>query len=378
MTTEDTVITGIGMASALGPQAKAACAAARAGIMRAAPLEGIEVLDEPTGELIPVAGFEAFGCTGFVGLGRLARLGELALRDLMNNAGMEADNMDRLGCALALPGGYYWRTAHLQELTPLNDLPAAAEDIVDVEAKKRNRKITSSIFQRLSKLAGVPLQPEKSLVVLGEQSAFGQALHAGCDMLASRAYTQVLVGGIGSFVNIQELEAVSALGLLKNTASPIGMMPGEAAAFLLLERRDLAQERKATIHATIGASPSLQKAANHRFDDQPITGKDLAEVVSTTAQSASRTPGLLIGNLNGDYYRSQEWGHALVRLPEDLREARQLFPAESFGEVGAAFGGVAACMAIRAFLRKYALTDTALVWASGDDGGKSAFLLQAA
>ena len=77
-------VTGVGMVSPIGLTAASSCAAARAGITRIRDVEGVYAIDPISQRAEPVTAHFVKGVTdGFSGLGRLARLGEAALRDLL-------------------------------------------------------------------------------------------------------------------------------------------------------------------------------------------------------------------------------------------------------------------------------------------------------
>jgi hypothetical protein len=79
----------------------------------------------------------------------------------------------------------------------------------------------------------------------------------------------------------------------------------------------------------------------------------------------------MIGSLNGDSWRAQEWGTALTRLPRAVADLPLRLPAASLGEIGTAFPLVAAALALQGQLRGYA--GFTLVWSGGDDGARAAF-----
>jgi 3-oxoacyl-[acyl-carrier-protein] synthase-1 len=87
----------------------------------------------------------------------------------------------------------------------------------------------------------------------------------------------------------------------------------------------------------------------------------------------------IIGDLNGDTHRSSEWGYALVRLQDRFRLGNLplWLPSVSFGETGAAAGAIAVCIATKAFERRYAPGNIALVWLLSENGSRGAFCLNA-
>jgi Beta-ketoacyl synthase, N-terminal domain len=373
------VVTGLGMVSSLGTNAISACAAARAGISRAAPLEGANVYDEESGELIPIAGHCATVTNGFSSLGRVARLGQKAIQDLMSSPGASRIDLGSLAVLCAVPGGYYWCERHRQELQPVADsLPFDSEAAINFENGERQEEFRVALVARLSTVSPIPLNGSLSRLYFGEQAAMAMALKDAVADLQSGRFSACLVGGIDSLVDPMTLSDLSSLGILKTPLEATGFMPGEAAGFALLETHEHASRRGAAIHAVI-EEPIVQREDIHRFRDIPVGGRALAAAISEAAGpycENGSSPGLLIGNLNGDTWRAREWGTALVRLPAYLRTIPLWTPVESFGEVGAASGAVALCVGVRAFQRGYARTRTIVVWLSGDDGAKGSFILR--
>src|SRR5207249_10634096 len=97
---------------------------------------------------------------------------------------------------------------------------------------------------------------------------------------------------------------------LKTAARPIGALPGEGAAFFLVETRDKAARRGAEIHGSI-ESLVLTKEPVERFSAEPPLGKALSAAILQTLEGlpgSGAEVGLLIGNLNGDEWRAREWG----------------------------------------------------------------------
>jgi len=367
------------MVTSLGPDAASSCAAARAGISRAGPLEDASVYDEESGELIPVSGHCAFATSGFSGLGRVVRLGQRAIQDLMSRVGAARADLGPLAVLCAVPGGYYWCERHRQDLQPVADsLPFDPQAAIDFENGERKEELRASLVERLSMVSPIPLSASLSRLYFGEQAVLAVALKDAIADLQSGKLSACLVGGIDSFVDPTMLPSLSTLGILKTPVEATGFMPGEAAGFALLETHQRAVRRGADILAVI-EGPSVQRDDIQRFSDGPVRGRALAAAISETAGpycGNGSSPGLLIGNLNGDTWRAREWGTAVVRLAPCLRDAPLWTPVESFGEVGAATGAVALCVGVKAIQRGYAKTSTIVVWLSGDDGAKGSFLLR--
>jgi len=101
------VVTGLGMVSSLGCDVITSCAAARGGITRITEMK-FSALDEGSGEMVPVKGHVIKGIVeGFEGLGRLIRLGAIALRDLLEYSNLHEEHLLNTAIFLHLSDNYY-------------------------------------------------------------------------------------------------------------------------------------------------------------------------------------------------------------------------------------------------------------------------------
>ncbi|HYO55689.1 hypothetical protein [Archangium sp.] len=235
-----------------------------------------------------------------------------------------------------------------------------------------------SVLTLLMRTSGLSF-PEQYRTVRGDDHHGSiQAIREAVRLLRTRAVERCLVGGIDCFLERDHLETLAELRLLKTTNNPVGLMPGEAAAFFLLERQTGARRRGARVEAIVGPVFNAREE-QHRFSGLPSTGAALSDAMEHALTTlAPEIAGLLIHNLNGDPWRSMEWGNALVRLaPRHLvKELPVWVPAESFGETGAATAAIAVCMGTRAFARHHAGTPHILITMSSYDGNKACLVLK--
>jgi 3-oxoacyl-[acyl-carrier-protein] synthase-1 len=170
-----------------------------------------------------------------------------------------------------------------------------------------------------------------------------------------------------------------AAGRVKTVTNPVGFMPGEAGAFLLLERQAAAASR-GIAPVLVVVEPSFGLEENSFASERPPLGRGLAGVAAA-ALGRLRSPGDHRGSVfidvNGEPYRAADWGQAAVRLLELglLADWPQEVVAASFGETGAASPLLALILAARSFTRGYSRGDTALVLASDDGGNRGATTL---
>jgi 3-oxoacyl-[acyl-carrier-protein] synthase-1 len=370
-------VTALGMISSLGHSVVTSCAAARAGLTRASQLDTFSINSDSSADWgpVPVVGHSvAAFAEGFEGIGKLVRLGSAALADLIEYAGLRKEDLGHAGIYLNLPSGYHQAAALASRgAAGADDAGAESPEGVD-EVKEFCR---TALARRLGELNGIQL-PAETPVLFGDHAGIAAAIWDVARRLETGERDFYILGGIDSCVETPFLRAVSELGLLKDEEHPAALMPGEAAAFVLLEPLHRARARGARIEAVLeGANVTAESC--HRASGEPSVGVALAAAIGTTLEELAekgRDVGLIVGDLNGDAWRAAEWGYAIVRLTQQypwLRDQPQWYPATSFGEVGAASGVVAICMAARAFARNYARTDRVLVWLSSDDGRKGSF-----
>ena len=356
-------ITGVGMVSALGDNVVASCAASRAGMSRISSIEEVQVWDPVSRKLESARGATIPWLTGgFSGHGRLAALAAEALLDLRSRHPPDAQ------CALHLcaPGGYY-----LQHMEARDGIPPSLHE---ERIARYQQRLIPAVLRAAKRQAVAKTQP----LWFGD-TGFLLALQAAHRQLDAGEVGACLIGGVDSLVEPRLVEALDQLRLLKTPGNPVGMLPGEASAFMQVERWDAAVRRGARVLATIEA-PSVDTEPFHRMSRKPALGEALVRSIRRTLApiGGPRKQALrVIAALNGDSYRAADWGHALVtlRTQDDLPETPTWYPAASFGETGAATGLLGICMAVRGFERGYLPETDVLLWVGGDDGSRGSLLI---
>ncbi|WP_187345195.1 beta-ketoacyl synthase N-terminal-like domain-containing protein [Cystobacter ferrugineus] len=333
-------------------------------------------------ESVPLKGHAVRGLTdGFDGSGRLLRLGDSALADLIEYSGLGPEHHPRTGFFVCLPGHFYSTARRQFELLgegPAPDSVAREELRSHFEQRQRLQdEWEQRLVPSLLSLNRLTIPPTLRTCFLGGPAVFAQAVVQAVRRLRSRELDRCIVGGIDSYVHGGPLADVYELGLLRTEEKPSGFFPGEAGAFVLLERADAARARGARIEGMLGPS-SIAEESFDRFSDEPPQGGALTSAIETCLRETEPRPGLAIVNINGDEFRARDFGTTLMRirgsvLPEDFR---QWYPVESFGEIGVATGAASVCLVVRAFVRGYAGSRSALVMLLGDDEARSAMLIE--
>ncbi|MEM1450264.1 MAG: hypothetical protein AAGI22_14205 [Planctomycetota bacterium] len=368
-------VAAIGMTSALGPDAASACAAARAGIVRAADLPGFTLIRKDDGEPEAVRGHAAHSATrGFEGYGRLLALARQAALDLAHDADRNAAELGRLGLYLAIGSTERFR-AGLERVEVERVRSSLEEEIAAAEAGPGGEELAAAIERTL----GWSFGGRKPVIFAGEHTAFAEACLRAARDIGAGQIDRAVVGVVDSLVDPLALRWLLATDRLKTGNAPTGLMPGEAGVLVLLEKPSATPPGDA--ERPLLRAVALDHDPVDRYAEAPPLGVGLARVLEALATTASDPAALgwVLVDQNGETFRGTDWGHAVIRLVsnhDELHDASVWPIAAEFGDTGAASGGVALCCAVRAFARGYAPRAAATIVSAADSGDRAALFLQ--
>ncbi|HYO71589.1 MAG TPA: hypothetical protein VEU33_36480 [Archangium sp.] len=355
---------GLGMVSSLGWGVVSSCAAIRAGLARPQPLHDVYVTDRELLEPLPLIGHPITELTnGFGPLGRWLHLAQASMTDLRKTAHLPPTSDVRFwsqtGWLFVLPHLDAARYLEVQDFGP--------------------ELMKSSWLERLGQRLGLDWPRKPIQFVHAGHAGTAAALQLAQQLLAARQVERLVVLCVDSYLDETSLEWLQMHGRLKTPDQPVGLMPGESAACLLIELPQAARQRGTPVLATVEAVATASEPGS-RVAGQPGTGEMLARVLE---QVLPHVPtggfvGDLISDLNGEEWRARAWGFVQVRLRDRLGErTRLLLPCTSLGDVGAASGAVGICMATCAFTRKYAVGEHAVIVSSAEHGEVGAIRVRA-
>jgi len=320
-------IRAVGLCSSVGLDAPSACAAIRARISR---FEESEFVDAGGAPIVAAMAPEAVGDRH--GYRRLAPLVIEAIRDcLAAGASVLQGNRPRVPLLVALDGP---------------DRPDYPADLTD--------RLTAELAPVLK---GSPLRPPE-FVVKGPL-AYLHALRRAAGLLQDKSADACIVATVDSLVNRRILRSLEEAQRLKTEDNPDGVIPGEAAACLLLERPSSADSPYPDI-CGIGLvdEPSVKTST-------PNLAVGLADAIrDAVRQSGLRFEEIAfrVGGMTGEQASFAEGSTSVARVQRVHKEDFELWvPAEKLGDVGAA---LPACM----------LVITAVGIAKGYAPGQSALL----
>jgi 3-oxoacyl-[acyl-carrier-protein] synthase-1 len=339
-------ITGMGLVTPVGLDVAASAAAMRARVSRIADLPGVEI-PGPDGEPAPVSGARVPQLPGNrEGPARLLRLARPALREALDAACLPANARRAIFVGTS--------ASH------------AAGHVLD-----HGRQLAQGFSADWVGPAGAAAV---QLVPAGRAASL-LAVRAGAAALERGDADVVVVGGVDSWTGPRALLHLRDTGRLRGGDKSAGVLPGEAAGFLVMERPDAASRRGAKVHALVTAAageteltpfgePSRAAALAHVFQAIPVTLAD-----------ADARSVLIISDLNGERTRAFEWMFASIRAGWIHSDTPHWRPAQAIGDAGAAAGVAGVVWAVTALTRGYAHTRNAVVWGASDEGAREAVML---
>ena len=198
--------------------------------------------------------------------------------------------------------------------------------------------------------------------------------------IAAGQYDACVIGGVESYFHPDTMEWLDRNRQLLNTASRAGFVPAEGAGFCLLMTPAAAQ--RAGLNPIALILNTAHEWEPNRIKTQDINlGQTLTAVVRTVVDTAPLSDVRIHGiycDINGERYRGEEWGFACLKLahyfddPTDYRS-----PAECWGDMGAASGGLFLTLATQAAMRGYAGGRHSLLWTGSENGLRATALLEA-
>ncbi len=352
-TLQSIAITGIGMVTPVGHTAYESCASIRAGIVRMIDIDYF-IIENDAFEEVPVTGCPICGVTdGHLGLGRWTKMAAMAIQDLMVNAKLSDKDLNTSGLFLGLPS---------------------------LEREGVDARIADMLALRVGQWTKIEGIANRTRVYTKGHVGLAKALITALGELKVNKVQHAIVGGVDSLVEPETLGFFYREDRLKTEDNTDGFIPGEAAAFMMLENMENAQRRGADIMAILEAPHTATEPITIWSEDPSSEGSGLSQVIRGTFEQLSDKgihTGLIINDLNGETYRAKEFSNAGTRVLSDIQTEWQLWhPADCIGDTSAASFAVAACVGARSLQKGYAKTENILVCGSSDDGLRGSVYLR--
>ncbi len=338
-------IVSTGARTPLGLNALASAAAVRAGLRR---IQLHPTMVDSEGEAFR-AGLDALLEPDRLGGGRLAVLAKSALDEAL------APIAEKL--------------AECGQVETLLSLPETRPGFTDTNAAWLARGITKSF----------PRSRPAEVVARGHAGALDALREALVRLTEGRAEVCVVLG-VNSYFSPDTIAWLDSNRQIAGHRSRSGFIPGEAAGCLIVASGLAAGHLRRHPIARIRSAASAVETRRIKGNAE-VLGHGLAEAI-LQANASSTFPGEAADDvycdINGERYRTDEWGFTLFRAGHVVRNTAYRMSAHCWGDIGAATGALGCILASRAWARGYASGPRALVWGSSEAGLRSAVILEEA
>jgi 3-oxoacyl-[acyl-carrier-protein] synthase I len=352
--TNDVVVIGVGLMTAVGLSAPETAAAVRAGTMRFCESDLLgRSLERFTLAEVPEDGLPALADTprNVDGLTareiRMLRLASVPLRECL--APLQAAT-ERTGMCVAVP-----ETETLRAI----DRPA----FVGRLATQSGRAFAAELLDATqSGRAGGLL-------------AIGHAVTA----IQSGAAHFMVAGGVDTFRDPYVLGTLDLEDRVKTTANSDGFIPGEGAGFVLLASAEVAAAHGLALFARISPT-AVGFEPGHLYSTETYRGDGLAQTIGrlVNAHAVDQPVAEVYSSMNGENHWAKEWGVGYLRNKAIFQPTHGTHhPADSYGDTGAASGPLMVGLASLGVRDRYRGAP-ALVYASSDRGPRAALVVSAA
>jgi 3-oxoacyl-[acyl-carrier-protein] synthase-1 len=340
-------VTGFGMISPVGLNAYQSCASIRAGINRMSELDFTVENDEF--DELPIIGCAVSGVTdGHLGLGRWTKLASKALEDLLNVAGNPVIDTDHTGLYIGLP---------------------------ELSREGIDKRIAEMLGYRIEQWRLWQGMEDMTKTYTEGRAAVFLALQDAFTDIGNGLIDCAIVGGVDSLIEPDTLGYLHGKKRIKTEDNSEGLIPSEAAAFLLIETQEHAINREANIMAMLSA-PNTSTESNTIWTDQPSLAKAASDAMRNTFQQLNdqgEQTGIIVSDMTGESYYGKELSVTATRVMKNVKQPWRLWhPGDCVGDTGAAASAINAIVAIRAMGKGYAKTTNIALMGASDDGLRGA------
>ena len=184
-----------------------------------------------------------------------------------------------------------------------------------------------------------------------------------------------VIGGVDSYLDADTLEWLDENERLHGDSNPFGFIPGEAAGFCVICSERMVERFRLDVLARV-MTVAVAKETKLIKSRAVCIGQGLTEAfVKALAALPSESDKIdsTICDMNGEAYRTDEYGFAIARISERFVNASDFVaPADCWGDVGAASGPLFVNLAVESCQRGYAKGPRNLIWASSEGGDRGA------
>lgn len=233
---------------------------------------------------------------------------------------------------------------------------------------------------QLAKRSHLPVQISEHRAYMSGHSSVLFLIDQARQEMAQGKYDTCLVGGVESYFHPDTMEWLDGNRQLTGSVSRSGFVPGEGAGFCLIMTPAAAQRQGLNSIAFILNSANGWETNLIKSQDINL-GEGLTQVVRNTVNGIDperETVSSIYCDINGERYRGEEWGFTCLKLARYFTNPTgYVSPAECWGDMGAASGGLFMALSTQAALRGYAPGKRSLLWAGSESGLRASALVEA-
>ena len=368
-------ISGIGLSTSLGGYADA-CAAHRAGLTRFSARDDFKIMSPGDDEPQAVTVSPVNNLFIYQGIAKTIRLIKSAYEDLVGSLKGQPPQDVMVLLALADP------------LDRELDLDLGSEATRAERLQTHMDALIEPLFNSINPdLNDAPMQ-----AVYGDRIAFARVLKKATDFIAEGKAQHCLLLIADSLLDEFALERQLENNQLKTNDNPVGYIPGEGAAAILVSAASADKSKLLGIDVATDLTADVIQPLNANVDDNTHSTSDsvAAEDTSNKAKFGARLSDLIrkqvspneqphwfpqiYSDMNGTESRAIEYGTLQVKLKQYYPQAHFLpeqIPALTFGETGVLSGALALSMIFASRERGYMSHKEHLIFLSESSGKRA-------
>ncbi len=231
------------------------------------------------------------------------------------------------------------------------------------------------LLARVMAEAGVAFGPESRVLDGGAGAALGALVFAE-EVLAQGRADEVVLVGVDSYLNPEDLRRLQSANRLLGPDNAQGLVPGEGAVAVRLGRRGSGGGGGAVTLHGVATTREPDRVDGERWSQGRAL---LAAFAGAAGEDGSAEPHVdfVISTTNGERYVQWEAVLARTRFFRTRRPHLPVVcPAMSVGDIGAAAAPLMLMLAWDAFVRRHAPGEVAMLEATSEGGLRSAAILR--
>ena len=235
-------------------------------------------------------------------------------------------------------------------------------------------KFGATIMRLVEERLGIRFDPQRSRTIASGHTSCFEGLLFAKGLLKDSDVDACLVCGVDSYLSARTLCWLDQNSRLKTPLNSDGVIPGEAAGAIIVERRPSGGTPVKV--AGLGFGRELAPV----LSSDPLLGVGLTEAARNALNEASvelQDINFRLSDVTGESYGFREHALFVARLLRVHREEEHPIwhPADSTGDTGAAAGLLQLVTAFHAFRKGYAPGRLALCATSGLSGSRAVAVL---